>query len=104
MDVGKCTGSTSMSFDHSRFRLRNFIVTIGFGMALLVGAVFFGVNLAVDRAVSIDSRTKAEDWAKYFIDTMPDLDRLLARGQLDDQQTAVIGTAAKVGNVFRFKL
>ena len=93
-----------MPVDRSRFRLTNFIAAIAIGMALVAASVVFGVNYAVDRAVSMDARTKAEDWAKYFIDTMPDLDRLLANGKLDDRQTSVISTAAKVGNVFRFKL
>ena len=90
--------------DNSSFNLTKFIVAILFGMCLLATSVVFGVNYSVDHAVSIDARTKAEDWAKYFINTMPDLDPLLANGKLDDRQTSVVSTAAKVGNVFRFKL
>ena len=93
-----------MPDDRSSFSLTKFIAAIIVGMGLLAASVVFGVNYAVDRAVSMDARTKAEDWAKYFINTLPDLDRLLANGKLDDRQTAVVSTAAKVGNVFRFKL
>ena len=90
--------------DYSSANLTRFIVAVVFGMCVLAASVFLGVNYAVDHAVSIDARTKAEDWAKYFINTMPDLDQLLANGKLDDGQTSVVSTAAKVGNVFRFKL
>ena len=93
-----------MPNDPSPFSLTKFIVAIVFGMCLLAASVVFGVNFAVDRAVSVDARTKAEDWAKYFINTLPDLDQLLANGKLDDHQSSVVSTAAKVGNVFRFKL
>ncbi len=86
------------------FSLTKFMAAIAVGMCLLAASVVFGVNFAVDRAVSIDARTKAEDWANYFINTMPDLDQLLVNGQLDDHQTSIVSTAAKVGNVFRFKL
>lgn len=88
----------------SSVNLLKFIATVIFGMCLLATFVYLGVNSAVDHAVSKDARTKAEDWAKYFINTMPDLDRLLVVGKLDDRQTNVVSTAAKVGNVFRFKL
>ena len=93
-----------MPDDRSSFSLTKFIAAIIFGMGLLAASVVYGVNYAVDRAVSMDARTKAEDWAKYFISTMPDLDRLLADGKLDERQASVVSTAAKVGNVFRFKL
>jgi signal transduction histidine kinase len=89
---------------HSSFNLKRFIVAAIFGMFVLAASVFLGVNYAVDRAVSMDARTKAEDWAKYFINTMPDLNRLLVDGKLDGRQNNVVSTAAKVGNVFRFKL
>jgi len=52
----------------------------------------------------MDARTKAEDWARYFIDAMPGIDQLQAGGTLNAEQQAVVSTAAKVGNVFRFKL
>ena len=93
-----------MPVDRSHFSLTKIIAAIIFGMCVLAASVVFGVNYAVDRAVSIDARGKAEDWAKYFINTLPDLDRLLANGKLDDHQSSVVSTAAKVGNVFRFKL
>ena len=93
-----------MPDDRSSLSLTKFIAAIIFGMGLLAASVVFGVNYAVDRAVSIDARTKADDWAKYFINTLPDLDRLLANGKLDGHQASVVSTAAKVGNVFRFKL
>lgn len=93
-----------MPDDRLTFNLTKFIAAIVFGMCLLAGSVVVGINYAVDRAVSMDARNKADDWAKYFINTLPDLDRLLANGKLDDRQTSVVATAAKVGNVFRFKL
>ena len=93
-----------MPNDRSPFSLTKFIVAIVFGMCLLAVSDVLGVNYAVDRAVSVDARTRAEDWTKYFIDTLPDLEHLLANGKLDDRQSAVVSTAAKVGNVFRFKL
>jgi hypothetical protein len=74
-----------MPDDRSSFSLTKLIAAIIFGMGLLAASVVFGVNYAVDRAVSIDARTKADDWAKYFINTLPDLDRLLANGKLDER-------------------
>ena len=85
-------------------RLNRLFIAIACGMAVLGAAVVLGVNLAVNRAVSMDARTKAQDWANYFIDAMPELDRLLATGKLDNGQESIVATAAKVGNVFRFKL
>ena len=93
-----------MPLDRTRFSLTKFVVIAAVGMCLLAASVVWGVNLAVDHAVSVDSRARAEDWAKYFIGSLPDLDGLLAAGHLDDQQLSVLSTAAKVGNVFRFKL
>jgi hypothetical protein len=93
-----------MPNDRSPFSLTKFIVAIVFGMCLPAVSVVLGVNYAIDRADPVDARTKAEDWAKYFFDTLPDLEHLLANGKLDDRQSAVVPTAAKVGNVFRFKL
>lgn len=93
-----------MLIDRSSFSLTKIAAAIVLGMCLLATSVVFGVNYAVDRAVSIDARTKADDWAKYFINTLPDLDHLLTSGKLDDRQAAVVATAANVGNVFRFKI
>ena len=93
-----------MLIDRSYFSLTKFAAAIVLGMCVLAASVVFGVNYAVDRAVSIDARTRANDWAKYFINTLPDLDHLLATGKLDERQAAVVATAAKVGNVFRFKI
>ena len=93
-----------MLIDRSYFSLTKFAAAIVLGMCVLAASVVFGVNYAVDRAVSIDARTRADDWAKYFINTLPDLDHLLATGKLDERQAAVVSTAAKVGNVFRFKI
>jgi diguanylate cyclase (GGDEF)-like protein len=93
-----------MQVDRSYFSLFKFIAAIACGMGLLAMAVVIGINYAVDRAVSMDARVKAADWANYFIHTLPDLDRLLVDGKLDERQKNVVATAAKVGNVFRFKL
>ena len=53
--------------------------------------------------VSADARARAEDWAKYFVATIPEFDELVSSGQLTERQRAVVSTAM-VGNVFRFKL
>ncbi len=73
-------------------------------MVLLGSGIYFGVNYAVERAVAIDAVDKAQHWTDYFLRVMPDLDRLLADGKLTGAQSGVIETAAKVGDVFRFKL
>jgi diguanylate cyclase (GGDEF)-like protein len=93
-----------MPVEHPRYSLSKFAAAAVIGMAVLAGSVVLGVETAVDRAVSADARARAEDWARYFIDSLPGVDRLLAGGALDAQQKSVVATAAKVGNVFRFKL
>ncbi|HEV2898416.1 MAG TPA: bifunctional diguanylate cyclase/phosphodiesterase [Pseudaminobacter sp.] len=74
------------------------------GMLALGSAVFFGIGLTVNKAVSVDADRKARDWADYFIGNMPRLDELIASGRPDAAQLAVIATAENVGDVFRFKL
>ncbi|MBS3650935.1 bifunctional diguanylate cyclase/phosphodiesterase [Pseudaminobacter sp. 19-2017] len=74
------------------------------GMLLLASAVFFGIELTVNRAVSVDADRKARDWAAYFIGKMPNLDELISTGQADAAQLSVIAAAEHVGDVFRFKL
>jgi len=93
-----------MSVPASRFPIRNFVIAVVVGMALLGAAVVAGVNFAVDRAVSADARGRAEDWARYFVGSLPNLDGLLQGATLDDADHAAVTAAAKVGNVFRFKL
>jgi diguanylate cyclase (GGDEF)-like protein len=74
------------------------------GMVLLGSGIYFGVNYAVQRAVVVDAEDKAHHWTEYFLTAMPDLDRLLAGGELTPAQAQVITTAETVGDVFRFKL
>jgi diguanylate cyclase (GGDEF)-like protein len=93
-----------MPFSRGRFNLASFVAVAVLGMCVLAAAVVLGVNFAVDNAVSVDARARAEDWARYFVSTLPHVDQLLATGHLDDQQASVVATAANVGNVFRFKL
>jgi diguanylate cyclase (GGDEF)-like protein len=83
---------------------RRSLILAAIGMLALACAVFFGINTAVNRAVSADAEHKSREWASYFIEQMPNLDRLIATGIPDARQTEVIKTAAKVGDVFRFKL
>jgi diguanylate cyclase (GGDEF)-like protein len=83
---------------------RRSLIFAAVGMVVLGCAVLFGINAAVNRAVSADAEHKAEEWATYFIEQMPNLDRLIATGNPDARQNEVIKTAAKVGDVFRFKL
>ena len=83
---------------------RRSVITAIFGMVVLGCAVYFGINAAVNRAVSADANNKAREWATYFIEQMPNLDRLIATGNPDARQNESIKTAAKVGDVFRFKL
>ena len=73
-------------------------------MAALAAAVFFGVDATVNRAVSADAEHKARDWADYFIEHMPELDRLIVTGMPDADQLARLTVAEKIGDVFRFKL
>jgi diguanylate cyclase (GGDEF)-like protein len=83
---------------------RRSLILAAAGMVVLACAVLFGINAAVNRAVSADAEHKAHEWAAYFIEQMPNLDRLIATGNPDTRQNEVIKTAAKVGDVFRFKL
>ena len=84
--------------------IRALILGVTFGAILLGGGIYFGVNLAVDRAVALDAEQKARSWADYFIRATPELDALLRVGSLTETQLAVVKTAEKVGDVFRFKL
>jgi len=87
-----------------RFSVRSLVAIAVLGMAVLGGGIYFGVNYAVGRAVVVDAVDKAQRWTDYFLTAMPDLDRLLADGELTDPQAAVIKTAQTVGDVYRFKL
>ncbi len=64
----------------------------------------FGVSWAVDYAVAADAERRASDWAEYMIAELPDLDRLIRRGQPTDMQYYRIWQMEHVGDVFRFKL
>jgi diguanylate cyclase (GGDEF)-like protein len=83
---------------------RRSVVTAIFGMVVLGCAVFFGIDAAVNRAVSADGEHKARDWAAYFIEQMPNLNRLITTGRPDASQRERITSAEKIGDVFRFKL
>src|SRR5690242_8331483 len=93
-----------MAHPRPRLPARSLIAIAVVGMALLGGGIYFGVNYAVERAVAVDAIDKAQHWTDYFLRVMPDLDRLLAEGELSAAQSNVIETAEKVGGVFRFKL
>jgi diguanylate cyclase (GGDEF)-like protein len=93
-----------MAPSHPAAGFRRLIATAILGMVLFGASIYFGVNYAVDRAVTLDAEEKAADWADYFIDTMPGIEMLVAAGELNPEQRAVISTAEKLGNVFRFKL
>lgn len=67
-------------------------------------SVYYGINLAVDRAVRVDAEAKGRQWAEYFIETMPRLGEIMSTGRLDEEQHAVLTSAERVGDVFRFKL
>ena len=47
-----------------------------FGMIVLGCVVYFGINATINRAVSADADHKARGWAAYFIEHMPNLDRI----------------------------
>ncbi|HUQ38242.1 MAG TPA: bifunctional diguanylate cyclase/phosphodiesterase [Aestuariivirga sp.] len=83
---------------------RRSIIIAAVGMVVLGCAVLLGINTTVNRAVSADGDYKAREWADYFIEQMPNLDRLIATGNPDARQNEIIKTAATVGDVFRFKL
>ena len=83
---------------------RRSVVIAIFSMIVLGWAVFFGINTAVNHAVSADGEHKARDWAAYFIEQMPNLDRLITTGRPDTSQRERITMAEKIGDVFRFKL
>jgi diguanylate cyclase (GGDEF)-like protein len=82
---------------------RSVVIAI-LGMIVLGCAVFFGIDAAVNRAVSADGEHKAREWASYFIEQMPNLNRLITTGSPDASQRERIATAEKIGDVFRFKL
>jgi diguanylate cyclase (GGDEF)-like protein len=88
----------------SALLFRRSLIFAAFGMVVLACAVYLGINTAVNRAVSADAEHKAREWAAYFIEQMPNLDRLIATGNPDARQNEIIRTAAKVGDVFHFKL
>ena len=83
---------------------RRSLVFAAVGMAVLACAVLFGINTAVNRAVSADAEHKAREWAGYFIEQMPNLNRLIETGSPDASQMERIAAAEKIGDVFRFKL
>jgi len=83
---------------------RRSLIFAAVGMVVLASAVLLGINTSVSRAVAADAEHKSREWASYFIEQMPNLDRLIATGNPDARQNEVIKTAAKVGDVFRFKL
>ena len=85
------------------FHLRKYIAAALLSTAILGGLVVVAVDLAIDRALSADARARAEDWARYFVATIPEFDELVSTGNLTERQRAVVSTAM-VGNVFRFKL
>lgn len=86
------------------FTFRNLVIIAVFGMLLLAGGVYFGLSFAVERAVKVDAKQKAEGWAGYFIETMPALEQLLVTGRLTAAQQSVVAAAESLGDVFRFKL
>jgi diguanylate cyclase (GGDEF)-like protein len=83
---------------------RRSLIFSAVGMVVLGFAVLFGINTAVNRAVSADAEHKAREWAGYFIEQMPNLNRLIETGSPDASQLERIATAEKIGDVFRFKL
>ena len=82
---------------------RSFILAVA-GMIVLWGAVIVGINVAVNHAVSADAEQKAQQWAKFFIEEMPNLNQLITTGSPDPIQLERMTSAAKIGDVFRFKL
>ncbi len=89
---------------HPPLSARSLIAIAVLGMMALGGGIYFGVNYAVERAVVADAVDRAQHWTQYFLNAMPELDRLLADGELTAAQSEVIKTAQTVGNVYRFKL
>ena len=83
---------------------RRSLVFAAVGMVVLACAVLLGINMAVNRAVSADAEYKAREWAGYFIEQMPNLNRLIETGRPDASQMERIAAAEKIGDVFRFKL
>jgi diguanylate cyclase (GGDEF)-like protein len=83
---------------------RRSLIFAAVGMVFLGFAVWFGINAAVNRAVSADAEHKAREWAGYFIEQMPNLNRLIETGNPDASQMERIAAAEKIGDVFRFKL
>lgn len=82
---------------------RSFILAVA-GMIVLWGAVIVGINFAVNHAVSADAEQKAQHWAKFFIEEMPNLNQLITTGRPDPIQLERVTSAARIGDVFRFKL
>ena len=82
---------------------RSLILAVA-GMIVLWGAVIVGINYAVNHSVSANAEQKAQQWAKFFIEEMPNLNQLIATGRPDPIQLERVTSAAKIGDVFRFKL
>lgn len=82
---------------------RSLILAVA-GMIVLGCAVYLGINVAVNRAVSADGEHKARQWAAFFIEQMPNLNHLIVTGSPDASQRERIARAEKIGDVFRFKL
>jgi diguanylate cyclase (GGDEF)-like protein len=91
-------------FSRPLSELPKFVAVVVVGMGLLSASVVVGVHFAIDRAVAADAGERADDWARYFIATLPDIDNLLGGAKLDAAQQQIVSTAAGVGDVFRFKL
>lgn len=62
------------------------------------------IDRTVDGVIEANSERKARNWATYLTKSMPNLDLLIATGDANEEQRAVIDKAVQVADVFRFKL
>lgn len=77
------------------------ILALSIGLGL---AISFIVRQAVADAVVREAETSALSWAGYFAKHLDGIEGVIATGKVDHNQLETIRDAAKIGQVFRFKL
>ncbi|MEP4248287.1 putative bifunctional diguanylate cyclase/phosphodiesterase [Tateyamaria sp.] len=88
-----------------KFSIRRYAVPV-IVLCMLTGIILFGVSLLIERAVNSIIRTDAEHsasrWAEQFDAVLPDLESMLARGELTAEQQDVVDSATSYSGVFSF--
>ncbi|WP_299968980.1 bifunctional diguanylate cyclase/phosphodiesterase [uncultured Roseobacter sp.] len=75
-----------------------------FAIGAIWSATTYGVESAVDRAVTRDALEDAQLWGSHIAQRVPDLENLIETGRPDTAQLEAMAEMRAVGNIFRFKL